>query len=198
MGNANCTFNETTGELIINTEGGNVIGGNYNTPWDNIRNKITKVEIKGHITFEEGSYLNSLFAFCYNCESFDGLENLDVSNVINIAGIFSMDTNYPNENLKELNVSDWNTAKVIYMSYMFENCIKLKLLNVYNWNVTNVTSMHYMFYNCSNLDKIDLTNWNVANVNTIYSIFYGCSSLKSIKFPNVMAIDDYIGLTQLN
>ena len=43
--------------------------------------------------------------------------------------------------LKELNISNFNTNNVIYMSYMFRNCSLLKKLNLSNFNTKNVTDM---------------------------------------------------------
>ena len=43
--------------------------------------------------------------------------------------------------LKELNLNNFNTNNVIYMSYMFCACSSLKELNLNNFNTNNVTNM---------------------------------------------------------
>lgn len=86
-GRARCTFNETTGELIINADGGSVVidassnNKNYVVPWrtnDFNKNNVKLVDIKNNIAFIEGSVLSELFSDFYNCESFSGLENLNM------------------------------------------------------------------------------------------------------------------------
>ena len=54
--------------------------------------------------------------------------------------------------LKELNLTNFNTNKVINMSYMFYKCTSLKELNINNFNTNNVTDMNCMFYGC--LDEL--------------------------------------------
>ena len=55
--------------------------------------------------------------------------------------------------LKELNLSNFNTSKVIGMEYMFYQCSALKELNLSNFNTNNVTDMRYMFSRCSHQFK---------------------------------------------
>ena len=50
--------------------------------------------------------------------------------------------------LKELDLSNFNTERVEYMSGMFEGDVLLKDLNISNFNVENVKSMNEMFTNC--------------------------------------------------
>ena len=50
--------------------------------------------------------------------------------------------------LKELDLSNFHTEKVQYMSGMFKNDILLKNLDISSFNVDNVKSMNEMFTNC--------------------------------------------------
>lgn len=52
--------------------------------------------------------------------------------------------------------------------------------NVSNFNTANVTNMSYMFADCSSLTILDLTNFNTEKVTDMRSMFKGCSSLTTI------------------
>ena len=56
--------------------------------------------------------------------------------------------------LKELNLNNFNTNNVSYMSGMFSGCSSLKELNLNNFNTNNVTTMSGMFGGC--LDELKL------------------------------------------
>lgn len=162
-GEVKCTLT-TDGTLTINTEeltdavidasGSNT---DYVIPWNDYRSQVKSVIIKGHISFKEGSSLNHLFYDFYNCESFDGLENLDVSEVVNMINVFCMSMKY-NKNLKTLNISGWNVVKVTNMNRMFDYCSCLTSLDLSNWNTTNVTDISNMFYGCNMLKELDLNS----------------------------------------
>ena len=61
------------------------------------------------------------------------------------------------------------------MSNMFSGCSELKELNLSNFNTDNVTMMSNMFGGCSALKELKITNFNISNVNYIGRIFIGCS-----------------------
>ena len=43
------------------------------------------------------------------------------------------------------------------MSYMFDGCSSLNSINLSNFNTNNVTYMSCMFYNCKNLKKENIS-----------------------------------------
>ena len=51
---------------------------------------------------------------------------------------------------------------------MFLNCSSLDELNLSNFNTNNVTYMSYMFYNCSSLKELNLSGFNTNNVISKY------------------------------
>ena len=55
--------------------------------------------------------------------------------------------------LKELNISNFNTNKVIDMSKMFSALSKMEELDLYNFTTDNINNMSYMF-----LDYVSLKN----------------------------------------
>ena len=105
----------------------------------------------------------------------EGLENLDTSNVTNMADMF-----HYCKSLTSLDVSSFDTSKVTYMSYMFYNCSKLTSLDVSKFITSNVTRMDYMFYGCSKLTSLDVSKFNTSKVTSMYRMFKSCSSLTSL------------------
>ena len=62
------------------------------------------------------------------------------------------------------------------MNYMFSKCSSLKELNLNNFNTNNVTYMSGMFSGCSSLKELNLNNFNTNNVTNMYGMFSGCSN----------------------
>ena len=66
------------------------------------------------------------------------------------------------------------------MNEMFAECSNLKELNLSNFNTDKVYSMEYMFYGCSSLIQLNIDNFNFDNV--IYfnpNILGNCIKLKT-------------------
>ena len=61
--------------------------------------------------------------------------------------------------LNYLDLSKWDTSKVVNMNNMFTECKALSSLNISHFNTVNVKSMSGMFYNCSNLKSLDLSSF---------------------------------------
>ena len=86
--------------------------------------------------------------------------------------------------LSSLDLSNFNTAKVRDMSYMFYRCSALSSLDLSNFNTAIVTNMSYMFFNCANLSSLDLSNFNTAIVSDMSLMFSSCSTLSSLDLSN--------------
>ena len=63
---------------------------------------------------------------------------------------------------------------------MFSRCTNLKELNISNFNTEKVNDMKCMFYNNSALKELNISNFNIKNVDNMQFIFHTCSSLKKI------------------
>ena len=57
------------------------------------------------------------------------------------------------KNLKNINLSNFNTEKVNNMNTMFKGCELLNNIDLSNFNTNNVIDMNYMFDGCKNLKK---------------------------------------------
>ena len=67
---------------------------------------------------------------------------------------------------------------------MFNGCSALSSLDLSNFNTAIVTNMSYMFFNCANLSSLDLSNFNTAIVSDMSLMFCGCQKLSSLDLSN--------------
>ena len=86
--------------------------------------------------------------------------------------------------LTSLDVSNFDTSSVTNMSWMFSSCSSLTSLDVTNWNTSGVTDMSYMFSGCSGLTSLNVSNWNTSGVTTMSNMFRYCSGLTSLNVSN--------------
>ncbi len=56
--------------------------------------------------------------------------------------------------LKELNISNFDKRKTIFMTGIFAGFSSLKFLDILNLYINNVKNMRYMFYECISLEEI--------------------------------------------
>ena len=91
---------------------------------------------------------------------------------------------YECQALTSLNLSNFNTKNVKYMSSMLCGCESLTSLNLSSFITENVTNMQGMFFNCRGLKSLDLTNFNTINVKNMKSMFGQCSSLEYLNLSN--------------
>ena len=124
---------------------------------------------------------NCEFLFCdyYNLEYIKGLRYLDTRNVTNMKGMFQWC-----HNLQELDLSGFNTGKVVCMNRLFSHCNSLRELDLGSFNTRNVTDMRRMFENCDNLRGVDLSSFDTENVTNTARMFYECNSLRELNLSN--------------
>ena len=104
--------------------------------------------------------------------------------------------------LKSLDVTNFNTANVKDMGFMFSGCRNLAELDLSNFNTANVENMRSMFSECKNLAELDLSNFNTAKVTNMGTMFSGCLNLTTIYVNDDFVITNksyrlFIGCTKL-
>lgn len=136
---------------------------------------------------------------------FDGdLSHFKTGNVTTMQSMFN------NFEGSKLDLSGWDTSKVIKMNGMFSGCKYLNTITGFNsWDTPSVTDMSSMFYQCTALKTIDLSNfdtskvtnmttmfyygraqtinfsnWNTDNVSSNNMMFYQCTALVDVSFGN--------------
>ena len=126
--------------------------------------------------------MNHMFCFlgCSNRE----LREIDLSN-FNTANVTNMRSMFNGcRNIKDLDCSRFDTSNVTEMSYMFQYCVNLENLNVSSFNVSQVTMMQYMFSYCYALKHLDLSSFVPESVESLKYMFNMCTGLESLDVSN--------------
>ena len=84
------------------------------------------------------------------------------------------------QSLKSLDLSNFNTSKVVSMSNMFANCSNLVDLDISGFDTKNVESTNEMFRGCSKLTTIDISSFNTSKVKELDGMFNDCTALTTI------------------
>ena len=113
----------------------------------------------------------------YNCEN---LKQIDLS-YFDTRNVINMSgIFYGCKNLEYIDLKTFYTNKVTNLNNMFHSCKNLKEINFCNFYTKNVIDMSYMFLGCECLQKIDLSNFDTKNVLDMSGLFYGCQNIKEI------------------
>ena len=152
-------------------------------------NNPKKIVIAGPLAIKGSAA--GLFNDISNLEEFEGLSNLDTSQVTSMNSMFA---NEPK--LKSLDLSNFNTSNVTDMRYLFESCYSLKNLDLSSFNTSNVKDMNTMFYLCSSLTNLNLNNFDTKNVENMSNMFFSCSNLTSLNINsfNTSKVTDFSGM----
>lgn len=102
-------------------------------------------------------------------KNFNGIENWNVSNVINMNSMFKKAINF-NQPLDK-----WNVGKVENMAFMFAGANSFDQ-PLDSWNVANVKNMTGMFFEAINFNQ-DLNKWNIVRVEKVKNMFVGAMSM---------------------
>ena len=128
---------------------------------------------------------DSLYTFCNKtCDLPTGLSEVILKFDNQLESCFEMfkDLN----NLKEVNLSDFDASKVISMKSMFHGCSNLEKITFGNINTSSVTDLGQFLQGCSRLASIDLINLDTSEVVNMESTFNSCNNLKSIDLSNLI------------
>ena len=165
-----CGYKKTLGENEYELN-----SGTHLPAWHGKSGNITKAVFDASFANARPTSCVEWFLNFGNLKQIEGIENLNTTNVTEMASMF-----YGCSQLTSLDVTHFNTANVVHMTNMFVNCSSLASLDVTHFNTANVTNMGYMFYGCSSLTSLDVTNFNTENVLAMNDMFSGCSSLTSL------------------
>ena len=86
--------------------------------------------------------------------------------------------------ITEMDLSNFDTSQVTYMSDMFSDCTSLTSLNLLNFNTSKVTRMNYMFHNCTSLISLNISNFDTSQVTWMFDMFADCPLLTSLNLSN--------------
>lgn len=197
VGTCDWSFDQSTGTLHIGS------GSLPSTqaailPWlIDYGQSIKNITFDGKVVADaESSYL---FAQLPELESVTNVQNLDVSKVVNMAGIFAADSQ-----LRELDLSSWDTSNVESFNAIFRDDISLSKINVSNWNVEKGRDFGLAFSNDTSLTEINLSGWHVQGTDTVlFEMFENDPSLTKVNISNfdmtnITENSNYAGLFELD
>ena len=117
---------------------------------------------------------------------FNNCKNLKVVNANDwdVSNVTDMSYAFRECPISELDVSNWDTSKVVSTTSLFDGCQSLTSLDVSNWDTNNIIYMSYMFSGCKLLTTIDVSNFDTSKVTTMYAMFYACNNLTSLDVSN--------------
>ena len=141
-------------------------------------------EIRREIHFKEPiRSLNNFFG-CDKGEGIRYLKSVDFSN-FNSASVSDMGYMfYRCEFLTSVDFTNFDTSQVVNMEKMFLECESLKYIDVSNFNTSKVTNMKSMFEECCSLKSLDVSHFDTSNVINMNLMFSECISLESIDVSN--------------
>ena len=137
------------------------------------KRQLTKIIIDPGVIANR--YSQGLFSHLENLQTIQGLENLDTSQVTNMAFMFTFC-----ESLTSLDVSHFDTSQVTDMYYMFGHCYSLTNLDLNHFDTSHVTNMSEMFEMCYDLTSLDLSNFNTSQVTNMRNMFGDCDYLTNL------------------
>jgi len=166
------------GQTITNIWSGDEVTNYGDQPqWTEVvyRN-CTKVVIDQSFSEVKPKSMKRWFAGLLNFELlFEGLENLNTSEVTDMSYMFEGTNKF-----KNIDLSSFNTGKVTTMKGMFKDCLSLTTIDLSSFNTENVTDMSEMFYNCHALTSLDLKHFNTQKVTDMTDMFLNCSDLTDL------------------
>lgn len=112
------------------------------------------------------------------------LTSLDLSN-FDTSRVMDMGSMFASSsNLTSLDLSNFDTSKVTNMSNMFSTMFSLSSLNVSNFDTSKVTNMDYMFAYLYSLTSLNLSNFDTSKVADMSSMFYNSFGFTSLNLSN--------------
>ncbi|MCW6015849.1 DUF285 domain-containing protein [Serratia marcescens] len=95
-----------------------------------------------------------------------------------------------NENLKTIDVNNWDTSNVTSMQGMFQFS-GIEYLDVSRWDTSNVTNMGSMF-SVTPLNYLDISNFDTSNVTDMNRMFASARNLKNINMGSHSIFNDSV------
>ena len=163
--------------ITIKGEGNNAILSSssldYNGNFINFEEIPNKIYINGNLQNYTGKEVYNLPYGIYNITmKWD-------NDLINCNAMF-----YELTNIIRVDLSKFDSSKVINMVGMFASCSKLESIDLTNLDTSKVTSMAQIFSKCSSLTTLDLRSFNTLKVDDMSRMFFSCTSLISLDLSN--------------
>ena len=148
--------------------------------------QLTVIDLS-NISFYGLPSFSRMFYNCSNLATITGIENWNVESVSDFSNMF-----YNCIALRNVDLSNWNTAMMWSTESMFENVERIGktdwgenfIYGIENWNVSNLYNMNNMFKQSYNTQVLDLSKWNPTSLQTASYAFEGCNNLRVLRLDN--------------
>ena len=164
---------------------------------------IETAKVSSSISALSSIYIGGMFYRCKFLKSID-FTNFDMSKITSLSNIFKECYNltsvkfgnvpknlykmngmfYDCSKLVSIDLSIFDTSKVVDMQELFCGCAELVSLNIKTFNVEQVKSFQNMFAGCKKITSLDLDNFKTLNAENMTEMFRSCISLKNINLKN--------------
>lgn len=121
-----------------------------------------------------------IFAKCENLTSFKGEKLVSPNTFANVNTMGYMF--WGCTNLKEIDLTNFDTQNVTDMNRMFSGCQSLVELDLTSLDTSKVTDMNETFGYCKNLENLNISNLKTNLVKKMTYMFAGCVKLKTLDF----------------
>lgn len=108
-----------------------------------------------------------------------------IKNIPSTTTVSGNSLNYAFDSIKGTTVPLLDTSNVVYMEYMFQNCVNL--ISIPLFDTSKVKDMRYMCNGCTNLKNVPLLKTSsLSGTNAFNSVFNGCLSLTDESLDNIL------------
>ena len=73
--------------------------------------------------------------------------------------------------ISKIDLSEFDSSKIVNMSQMFYQCNNLENINLKNFDTSSATNISKMFFGCKKLTSIDISGFNTAKVENMAGLF---------------------------
>ena len=167
-------------DVALKILGENIASGTYTNEKDG-SNIIWSIDLNGKLTVEgNGNFSKDTDDVPWYSHRVDiKSAEINVEGTTNASDMF-----YGCSNMESVDLSNFDTSNVRYMSFMFCNCSSLISLELNSFDTGKVEKMYKMFSGCSSLTSLDLSAFDTSNVTDMTHMFYECSNLTSLNLSN--------------
>ncbi|MCX2455309.1 BspA family leucine-rich repeat surface protein [Lacticaseibacillus nasuensis] len=151
---------------------------------------VKQISFEGKTQFTnglDGTGTKGIFQQFHNLESITGLENVDVSQMTDMAFLFAAgtkDNGLPTmTKLTTISgLSTWDVSHVTSMAYMFWKDANLTTVSgLDQWTTSSLTDINHMFADADAIKTLpDLSNWDTSHVTAFYHAFYDMNALTTL------------------
>ncbi len=137
--------------------------------------RLSEIEGLEHLDMSNVVDAGGMFASCPSLGAID-LSGMDTSKVTNMGSMFTGCTSLAHVTLG----GAFDTSSVTSMSHMFHSCYRLEIDGLEDFAMGNVQDVQCMFENCMAISRFDFGDSDVAGVVRAYGMLGGCSGLEAL------------------